>query len=141
MKIQKSVAKIFNLRKVRESGLLERPAPGWRSDDPQVANLRYSRVLADGHQICATNAASWRTDAKPAIRQRPARVVSGVTFLAFVALLTLACSCSGPGRLRGGKAMTVPKPSGGLSQSLVQGDDASQSSKQNQDTIRVRTYT
>jgi len=43
--------------------------------------------------------------------------------------------------LRGGKAMTVPKPSGGLSQSLVQGDDASQSSKQNQDTIRVRTYT
>jgi hypothetical protein len=64
----------------------------------------------------------------------------GQAFL-LLALVALCCSCASPGRLRGGRASTSPRPLGGLTQTLVQGDDASQPSKQNQDTIRVRNYT
>jgi hypothetical protein len=61
--------------------------------------------------------------------------------LALPALLAFTCSCSAPGRVKGGRASTATRPAGGVNQTLVQGDDASQVSRQNQDSIRVRTYT
>jgi len=56
-------------------------------------------------------------------------------------LLALACGCTSPGRLRGGRASATPTLAGKLNQTLIQGDDPSQVSKQNQDTLLVRTYT
>src|SRR5262249_52463129 len=56
-------------------------------------------------------------------------------------LALVATSCSMPRPSKGGRAITAPKPNGVLSQTLIQGEDASQISKQDQDIVRVRTYT
>ena len=58
-----------------------------------------------------------------------------------IALSLLTTACISPRATKGGKAVTTPKPNGTLSQTLVQGEDASQISKQDQDIVRVRTYT
>ena len=50
------------------------------------------------------------------------------------------CSCTGLRPLRGGHSATGPAPSGGLAQTLTQGDNPSQPSRQTQDTLRLRTY-
>jgi hypothetical protein len=62
--------------------------------------------------------------------------------LTLLTLLTLTLTgCSGPHPQRGGHASTTPATSGGIAQTLVQSDNPSHSSRQNQDTIRTRTYT
>lgn len=43
--------------------------------------------------------------------------------------------------LKGGRALMAPKPGGGVEQSLSQGENPSQSSAQEQESLRVRTYT
>jgi hypothetical protein len=43
--------------------------------------------------------------------------------------------------LKGGKAAITRKPTGVVEQTVVQGENASQPSKQDQETIKVRTYT
>lgn len=62
-------------------------------------------------------------------------------FAFLLALALLTTSCSLPRSTKGGKAITAPQPNGVLSQTLIQGEDASQRSKQDQDIVRVRTYT
>jgi hypothetical protein len=61
-------------------------------------------------------------------------------FLLLVLALAL-CGCSTPRPLRGGRALIAQEPDGHLEQTLIQGDNPAQLTKQNQDTIRVRTYT
>jgi hypothetical protein len=57
-------------------------------------------------------------------------------------VLALAVTgCAGPRPLKGGKAITTRKPTGVIEQTLVQGENASQPTKQDQETIKVRTYT
>jgi hypothetical protein len=57
-------------------------------------------------------------------------------------VLALAVTgCAGPRPLKGGKAVTTRKPTGVIEQTLVQGENASQPTKQDQETIKVRTYT
>jgi hypothetical protein len=74
--------------------------------------------------------------------QLPAAVERLSTFLsAWLALSLLACGCAGPRPLRGGKAVTAHKPAGVIEQTLVQGENPSQASKQTQETVKVRTYT
>ena len=63
-----------------------------------------------------------------------------VLILPTVATLTLT-SCTGGRALKGGKALTIQHPAGAIQQSLSQGDNPSQSSRQEQETVRVRTYT
>jgi len=58
-----------------------------------------------------------------------------------ILLAAIACGCAGTKPLRGGKALTSPKPAGGIEQTLVQGENPSQPTKQDQETIKVRTYT
>jgi hypothetical protein len=61
------------------------------------------------------------------------------TLPTLVTLLTLALSgCTVPRPLKGGKAITRAS---GVDQSLVQSDNPSASSRQSQQTVRVRTYT
>ena len=43
--------------------------------------------------------------------------------------------------LKGGHATTLNKPSGGIEQSVVQGDNPAQVSRQDQATVRTRSYT
>ena len=57
------------------------------------------------------------------------------------ALALLATGCAGPRPLKGGKAVTTRKPAGVIEQTLVQGENPSQATKQDQETIKLRTYT
>ena len=53
----------------------------------------------------------------------------------------LLAGCTGMRPLRGGKAVTAPGPAGGVEQTLVQGENPAQVTKQDQETVKVRSYT
>ena len=72
----------------------------------------------------------------------PAAVERLSSFLsAWLALALLAAGCAGPRPLKGGKAVTTHKPAGVIEQTLVQGENPSQATKQDQESVKVRTYT
>jgi hypothetical protein len=58
-----------------------------------------------------------------------------------LALNLLVNGCAGPRPLKGGKAVITRRPTGIVEQTVVQGENASQPSKQDQETIKVRMYT
>jgi hypothetical protein len=60
--------------------------------------------------------------------------------LAAVAAIAV-CGCASPRPLKGGKAVTTCKPAGVIEQTLVQGENPSQASKQSQESVKVRSYT
>ncbi|MCX6930358.1 MAG: hypothetical protein NT154_45195 [Verrucomicrobia bacterium] len=81
-------------------------------------------------------------DACATLRPRRAAEVYLSRFLCVGFVIALAVTgCAGPGPLKGGKAITTRKPTGVIEQTLVQGENASQSTKQDQETVKVRTYT
>jgi hypothetical protein len=47
--------------------------------------------------------------------------------------------CAGPRPPKGGKAVITRTPTGVIEQTLVQGENASQATKQDQESIKVRT--
>jgi hypothetical protein len=57
------------------------------------------------------------------------------------ALALFATGCAGPRPLKGGKAVTTRKPAGVIEQTLVQGENPAQATKQTQETVKMRTYT
>jgi hypothetical protein len=57
------------------------------------------------------------------------------------ALALLVTGCAGPRPLKGGKAVTTRTPAGIVEQTLVQGENPAQATKQDQETVKVRTYT
>ena len=59
--------------------------------------------------------------------------------LGVLVLLLSGCGTSRP--LKGGKATTLSKPTQGIEQSVVQGDNPAQSSRQDQETVKTRSYT
>jgi hypothetical protein len=74
--------------------------------------------------------------------QRPAAADYLSRFLcAAFAVALLLTGCAGPRPLKGGRAVTTRKPTGVIEQTLVQGENASQPTKQSQETVKVRTYT
>jgi hypothetical protein len=74
-------------------------------------------------------------------RRRPAATGYLSRFLcAAFALALLVTGCAGR-PLKGGKAVTARKPAGVIEQTVVQGENAAQATKQDQETIKVRTYT
>src|ERR1035438_8928579 len=74
--------------------------------------------------------------------RRPAAVERLATFLSvWLALVLLATGCAGPRPLKGGRAVTTRKPAGIVEQTLVQGENPSQASRQDQESVKVRTYT
>jgi hypothetical protein len=60
---------------------------------------------------------------------------------AWLALALLLTGCASPRPLKGGRALTTRKPAGVIDQTLVQGENPSQATKQTQETVKVRTYT
>jgi hypothetical protein len=70
---------------------------------------------------------------------QPASLLIVPILLAMTALTLTSCAVGGA--LKGGKALTLHAPGGAIQQSLNQGDNPAQSSRQEQETVRVRTYT
>jgi len=60
---------------------------------------------------------------------------------AVIASVGLLCGCAGTAPLKGGKATTLSKPTQGVEQSVVQSDNPAAVSRQDQETVRTRTYT
>jgi len=60
---------------------------------------------------------------------------------AVIASLGLLCGCAGTAPLKGGKATTLSKPAHGIEQTVVQSENPSQLSRQDQETVRTRSYT
>jgi hypothetical protein len=60
---------------------------------------------------------------------------------AWLALVLLATGCASTRPLRGGKAVTTHKPAGVIEQTLIQGENPSQATKQDQESVKLRTYT
>jgi len=56
-------------------------------------------------------------------------------------VMTLLFSGCALGPLKGGHASTVSKSTQGIEQSVVQGDNPAQASRQNQETVRTKSYT
>ena len=73
--------------------------------------------------------------------ERPAAVdyLSRFLCLGFVLALFATGCASRP--LKGGKAVTTRKPTGQVEQTLMQGENPAQATKQSQETVKVRTYT
>ncbi len=59
---------------------------------------------------------------------------------AFIAAVGLLAGCA-IAPLKGGHASTVSKSTQGIEQSVVQGDNPAQASRQNQETVRTKSYT
>jgi len=57
------------------------------------------------------------------------------------ALALLVTGCADPRPLKGGRAVTTHEPTGVIEQTLTQGENASQATKQDQETVKVRSYT
>jgi hypothetical protein len=60
---------------------------------------------------------------------------------AVMASVGLLCGCAGTAPLKGGKATTLSKPTQGIEQSVVQSDNPAAVSRQDQETVRTRSYT
>ena len=61
------------------------------------------------------------------------------TILLLAALALAGCTSTAP--LKGGKATTLSKPAQGIEQTVVQSDNPAATSRQDQETVRVKTYT
>lgn len=60
---------------------------------------------------------------------------------AVIASVGLLCGCAGTAPLKGGKAKTLSKPAQGIEQTVVQSDNPAAVSRQDQETVRTRSYT
>jgi hypothetical protein len=57
-------------------------------------------------------------------------------------VLALAVTgCAGPRPLKGGKAVVTRTPGGSVQQTLIQSENPAQATKQDNESIKVRTYT
>jgi hypothetical protein len=72
---------------------------------------------------------------RPAVLDLLSRLLAG-----WLVLALLVAGCAGR-PLKGGKAAINRKPAGGVEQTVVQGENAAQATKQDQETVTVRTYT
>ena len=60
---------------------------------------------------------------------------------AVIASAGLLCGCAGTAPLKGGKATTLSKPTQGIEQTVVQSDNPAAVSRQDQEVVKVKTYT
>jgi len=68
----------------------------------------------------------------------PLKMVAPVVAVMLAAVLFSGCAL---GPLKGGRASTVSKSTQGIEQSVVQGDNPAAASRQDQETVRTKTYT
>ena len=70
-------------------------------------------------------------------KRRPVKIAAAAV-AAMVLLMVSGCTIA---PLKGGKASTVSKSAQGIEQSVVQGDNPAQASRQDQETVRTKSYT
>ena len=73
--------------------------------------------------------------------KRDASAGAGVAMVAALLISLVATGCAGTKPLKGGKASTVSRPTRGIEQTVVQSENPAQVSKQDQETVKVKTYT
>src|ERR1051325_9800707 len=61
--------------------------------------------------------------------------------LTLICLALALAGCTNTKPLKGGKATTLSKPAQGIEQTVTQSDNPAQSSRQDQETVRTRSYT
>ena len=94
----------------------------------------------------ATLRSSATEDGRSSAHRLDERQPAAVDYLAsllcgWLTLVLLAAGCAGPRPLKGGKAVTTHQPAGVIEQTVVQGENPSQATKQDQESVKVRTYT
>ena len=82
-----------------------------------------------------------KAEDRSSLDRRPAAVERLASFLAAWLVLALLVTGCASRPLRGGKAVTTRKPAGIIEQTLMQGENPAQPTKQTQETVKVRTYT
>jgi hypothetical protein len=60
---------------------------------------------------------------------------------ALLVVVLVVAGCGGPAPLRGGRAAAVSRPAGGVEQTVVQSENPAAESRQDQESVRVKTYT
>ena len=129
--------------RIRSAVEIEDPAAGAQpSDRERRIKAGYRRLLRaafDGKREPERLKAQG-SRLKEGRRQAAEAYLSRFLCVGFV-LALVVIGCAGPRPLKGGKAITTRKPTGVIEQTLVQGENASQPTKQDQATIKVRTYT
>jgi hypothetical protein len=80
------------------------------------------------------------SEAHPAVPRAVAADYLSRLLCAGLVLALLATGCAGR-PLKGGKAATLRKAAGVIEQTVVQGENASQATKQDQESVKVRSYT
>jgi hypothetical protein len=113
-------------------------SPGSRVQRPKSkAQSLGSSVQGSGFKV-----RGWRFGAHNSGEQHSAAVERLASFLAvWFALALVATGCAGSRPLKGGRAVTTRKPAGIIEQTLVQGENPSQATRQDQESVKVRTYT
>jgi hypothetical protein len=131
--------------RIRSAVEIEGPAaaaePSDRERRIKAGYRRLLRAVMDG-KGGESKVQSLKSKVRPP--KRGARAAEGYLsrFLCVGFVLALAVTgCAGPRPLKGGKAVTTRKPTGVIEQTLVQGENPSQATKQDQETVKVRTYT
>src|ERR1039458_3090714 len=76
------------------------------------------------------------TAGRPAAADYPSRLLC-----VGCALALLAAGCAGPRPLKGGRAVITRKPAGIVEQTLVQSENPAQATKQDEESVKVRSYT
>jgi hypothetical protein len=131
--------------KIRSAAEVEDPAAGAEPSNRErrikAGYRRLLRAVLDG-KGGESKVQSLKSKVRHPKRGAPAAEVYLSRFLCVGFVLALAVTgCVAPRPLKGGKAITTRKPTGVIEQTLVQGENASQPTKQDQATIKVRTYT
>ena len=138
--------------RIRSAVQIEGPAaaaePSDRERRIKAGCRRRLRAVMDGKggesevQSLKSKVQSLRSEVRHPKRGARAAEVYLSRFLCVGFALALAVTgCAGPRPLKGGKAVTTHKPTGVIEQTLVQGENPSQASKQDQESVKVRTYT
>ncbi len=122
------------------------------SSNPTAANPRTGRATrGETRTLADCDGATPRRQrearrSKSTARQPSAPRAAAADYLArflcaAFALALLATGCAGPRPLKGGKAVLAREPGGRVEQTLVQSENPAQATRQDQESIKVRTYT
>ncbi len=138
--------------RIRSAVEIEDPAagaePSNREHRIKAGYRRLLRAVLDGKggesevQSLKSKVQSPRSEVRHPKRGARAAEVYLSRFLCVGFALALAVTgCAGPRPLKGGKAVSTRKPTGIVEQTLVQSENPAAASKQNQESVKVRTYT
>jgi hypothetical protein len=120
--------------------------PLTREDRINAGYLRLLRAILKGRrskaEVRSAATAGQRGVRLKASAHRPAVLDYLARFLCFgCACALLATGCAGPRPLKAGRAVLVRKPTGLVEQTVVQSENPAQTTRQDQQSLKVRSYT